>query len=430
MISCPRCARQRARPSTRRLACALASCVPLLPLHGHAAAPRRASTTRSGATRCPARCCSTARWASASSDWRSGSASGSSATGPSRGRADSCQHCRYALAGTHPDIHWYFPRPRLKDGDASPAKIEDDFREAIGERVKTGAYAPPPPEDGHLRRHDPRDGRIRRRSRRRSAHRKVYILGEAERMVVREDAEEAAGAFLKLLEEPPTRTRTSSSRPASRVRSSRRSARGSSPSACRRSAPRRCRRRARRAGDARRRSRTPAVRPSCAEQRRAGRRSARARFSAGAEWADALARARRMLDAASGRDRREQMRDSAAPGSSKARGAFSTSLDALTALLHERVRTATERGKPAMPPGRGSRARRRSSWRRSVRPGNVNPQLITSELLRRLEELLHDADDRETGSRTWPRDGTARMVDVERQARHRPDGPRDRVRSR
>ncbi|MBC7672955.1 MAG: hypothetical protein H7247_11095, partial [Polaromonas sp.] len=113
-----------------------------------------------------------------------------------------CQHCRYALAGGHPDIHWFFPRPRLKDADAAASKIFDDFREAIGERVKTGVYAPPAPEEGIY------VSTMRAMVQSASlapalAARKIYILGEAERMVLREGSEDAAGAFLKLLEEPP-----------------------------------------------------------------------------------------------------------------------------------------------------------------------------------------------------------------------------------
>ena len=31
-----------------------------------------------------------------------------------------CQHCRYALRGVHPDLRWFFPRPRLKESEPSP----------------------------------------------------------------------------------------------------------------------------------------------------------------------------------------------------------------------------------------------------------------------------------------------------------------------
>src|SRR4029079_13517844 len=63
-----------------------------------------------------------------------------------------------------------------------------------------------------------------------------------------------------------------------------------------------------------------------------------------AEWAEALARAQRMLDVAGSRDRRAQMRVALGQGAAKARGAFSTSLDTLSSLLHERARAALERG--------------------------------------------------------------------------------------
>ncbi|MEP7070498.1 MAG: hypothetical protein ABI789_14710, partial [Usitatibacter sp.] len=96
-----------------------------------------------------------------------------------------CQHCRYAMAGNHPDIHWFFPRPRLKDSDASPGRIMDDFREAIGERTATGIYAPPAPEEGIY----VATMRAIVQSAAMSpaiAARKIYILGEAERMVLQE----------------------------------------------------------------------------------------------------------------------------------------------------------------------------------------------------------------------------------------------------
>ena len=303
--------------------------------------------------------------------------------GPEPRPCGRCQHCRYALNGTHPDIHWYFPRPRLKDGDATPARIEDDFREAVGERVTTGAYAPPPPEEGiyvstiraivHSAVMAPA-----------LAARKVYILGEAERMVVRDDAEEAAGAFLKLLEEPPARANLilTTSEPAaliptirSRLAAVRVPALG--------------------AADVDAVLTEPAMREAIAaaggpadpgEQRRlAG--GAPGALLGGAEWGDALARARRMLDAAAGRNRKEQMKTALMQGSSKARGAFSTALDALTFLLHERVRAAAA-ADDAEGASAAACALDEVELAKERASGNVNPQLITSELLRRLEERL------------------------------------------
>jgi DNA polymerase-3 subunit delta' len=94
-----------------------------------------------------------------------------------------------------------------------------------------------------------------------------------------------------------------------------------------------------------------------------------------------------MLDAASNRDRREQARTALMQGSSKARGAFSTSLDALTTLLHDRVRAATDRGNSA---GASAAAHALDfvEAAKTRATGNVNPQLITSELLRQLERLI------------------------------------------
>jgi hypothetical protein len=94
-----------------------------------------------------------------------------------------------------------------------------------------------------------------------------------------------------------------------------------------------------------------------------------------------------MLDAATAGDRREQIRAAMAQGSSKSRGAFSTALDALTSLLHERVRDSADGPDPR-------RARSAAQALEIVEDakeqatGNGNPQLVTSELLRRLERVL------------------------------------------
>jgi DNA polymerase III subunit delta' len=304
-------------------------------------------------------------------------------TGPELRPCGACQHCRYAGTGSHPDLHWFFPRPRLKDGDASPAKIADDFREAIAERVRTGAYAPAPPEEGifvstiraivHSAAMAPA-----------LASRKVYVLGEAERMVLRDGAEEAAGAFLKLLEEPPARANLilTTSEPGaliptirSRLVAVRVPALGAADAEAVLSEP------------AMREAVAAAGGPrSMGEQLRLAA-GAPGSLLSGAEWGDALARAARMLEAASSGDRREQAKTAIMQGSSRARGAFSTSLDALTTLLHDRVRAAAERGQANAARG-AARALDCVELAKERATGNVNPQLITSELLRQLESHL------------------------------------------
>jgi DNA polymerase-3 subunit delta' len=294
-----------------------------------------------------------------------------------------CQHCRYALAGAHPDLHWFFPRPRLKDADPSPAKVVDDFREAVGERVTTGAYAAPAPEEGIL------ISTIRAMVRSAAmapaiGARKIYVLGEAERLVMREGAEESAGAFLKLLEEPPARANIilTTSEPAaliptirSRVVALRVPSMGDADVDAVLDEP------------AMQAAIVAAGGPSKREEQRRLAGGAPGALLAGAEWADALTRARRMLDAASNRDRREQARTALLQGSAKARGAFTTALDALTVLLHERVRASAQRGNAS---GATAAARALNVVERAKEraTGNVNPQLITSDLLRRLEGLL------------------------------------------
>ncbi len=127
-------------------------------------------------------------------------------TGQGQLPCGACQSCRFALAGTHPDLHWIFPRPRPKDSDHSAAEIEADYADAIAGRMEAnGLYAPPSGSEGifvatvravvHAAALSPA-----------VAHRKVFVIGDAERMVSQEGADQAANAFLKLLEEPPENT--------------------------------------------------------------------------------------------------------------------------------------------------------------------------------------------------------------------------------
>lgn len=304
-------------------------------------------------------------------------------SGPAPRPCGTCQHCRYALAGTHPDIHWYFPRPRLKDSDPSPEDVEEDFREAIGERTRTGVYPPAPPEDAIL------IATIRAMSHAAAlapalGARKVFVLGDADRLVVRDDSEYAAGAFLKLLEEPPRRTHIvlTSSEPGALI-----------PTIRSRLVAIRVPPLGAEALDgvlaepAMRDALTAAGVPARADERRRLAAGAPGSLLGRAEWADAMNRAQRMLDAAAQRDRKAQMRVALSQGVAKARGAFTTSLDALTTLLHERARSAIQRGNTDAARA-ASRALDLVEHAKERATGNVNPQLITSELLRRLEDQL------------------------------------------
>jgi hypothetical protein len=76
-----------------------------------------------------------------------------------------------------------------------------------------------------------------------------------------------------------------------------------------------------------------------------------------------------------------------AAGASGARGAFTDILDALLVILGERMRAAlhdgNERRAAAM-----SRAAERVGEARILASGNVNPQLITADLLRDLSSAV------------------------------------------
>jgi DNA polymerase-3 subunit delta' len=74
-------------------------------------------------------------------------------------------------------------------------------------------------------------------------------------------------------------------------------------------------------------------------------------------------------------------------GSSKARGAFSISLDAMTTLLHERIRSALARTNYA-DAARSSRALDAVELAKERAAGLTNPQLVTSQLMRDLEALF------------------------------------------
>ena len=297
-----------------------------------------------------------------------------------------CQTCRYATALTHPDLHWIFPRPRPRDADPSPEEIQADYAAATAERVSAGGlYAAPSGGDAIF----VATVRAMLRSAALSpalAARKVFIFGDAERMVPQEGADAAANAFLKLLEEPPADTTIilTSSVPGSLLPTIR--------------------------------SRTVAVRVPFLSDEAVGQfvadeRVARAAADAGlparaadlvvlaagapgtllgrADAGSARTRARRMLDAATApAATANRMALALSAGAAKARAGFTETLDALTAELHSRARDQVTRhhsdGALATTLAVGAVDRART-----LAGGNVNPQLITATLLNELTDILN-----------------------------------------
>jgi DNA polymerase-3 subunit delta' len=284
-----------------------------------------------------------------------------------------CQACRMVLALHHPDVHWVFPRPRKELG-ADPAleEVQADFDAMRQERAGTnGLYARPGGSEGifiHVTRllvqvasRTPALGK-----------RKIMIVGDAERMVPQASSQEAANAFLKLLEEPPADTTIilTSSELGSLLPTIR--------------------------------SRVVAVRVAPVDET-----SVRAflaepsvnatvpnlpvvelvRFAAGApgsligaeERGAAVTRAKQLLAAADG-SAEQRLRAAFTSGSAKARGAFADTLDALTVLVHDRAREAAARGDEPTA-RRSARLVPAIEEAKRAAEGNANPQLVTAQLL-------------------------------------------------
>ncbi len=290
-----------------------------------------------------------------------------------------CQHCSYALKGVHPDLLWYFPRPHLKDAtNAALDEVAQDYADAVAERIAaSGLYAR---ADGSQGIYVYTSRLIVQQATKTPsmARRKVFIVGDAERMVPQTSSQEAANAFLKLLEEPPADTTIilTSSEPGALLPT------------------------------IRSRVVTLRVAPVSAETVRAFLAQPEAAAAVGnapiedlvrlangapgsligaADRGAALQRARAMLDAA--RSGREQLlRAAFTTQSSKARGAFSDVLDAMTVLLHERSRDAAKHGNGAAAAAAARGIKFVEIAKRSAE-GNASPQLVGAHLLTQLAEV-------------------------------------------
>jgi DNA polymerase-3 subunit delta' len=290
-----------------------------------------------------------------------------------------CRHCTYALQGAHPDLRWYFPRPRLKESaDVALDDVARDYAEAIAERTGAhGLYARPDGSQG-IYVYVSRLIVQQAASTPAMARRKVFVVGDAERMVPQTSSQEAANAFLKLLEEPPADTIIilTSSEPGALLPTIR------SRVVCVR-VPR--------LSDG-------AVRAFLAQPGAAAAAGTGApidelvRMANGApgslmgsdDRGAALGRARALLDATH-RGREQVLRAAFTQGSSRARGAFADVLDAMTVLLHERAREAVGAGDGARAAA-SARAMQMVEDAKRAAEGNAIPQLVSARLLRRLEE--------------------------------------------
>ena len=115
-----------------------------------------------------------------------------------------CRSCRQVLELSHPDLHWFVPIPRPKAGepDRQVEEASDLLIEAIVSRRESPLQESP---DG-MAFHPLASIRLLLRKAALTpvqGGRKVFVVGEAHRLVPQESSPEAANALLKFLEEPP-----------------------------------------------------------------------------------------------------------------------------------------------------------------------------------------------------------------------------------
>jgi len=129
-------------------------------------------------------------------------------TSPREGRpCQECVACRRSANLEHPDLHWFvpIPRPDVGDPDKAVAQAEEALADVWAERRASGVWGAPEGLAGH---HLASVRLLLRRLYVKPALgvRKVFLIGDAERLVPQEQNPEAANALLKGLEEPPRDT--------------------------------------------------------------------------------------------------------------------------------------------------------------------------------------------------------------------------------
>ena len=108
----------------------------------------------------------------------------------------SCQHCRYAMDGVHPDIRWFFPQQRAKGGsDIALDDVARDCAEAVAERASANGIYPRPDGSNGLFLYHSRLLAYEAVRTPAMARRKVFVIGDAERMVRADAGKDRHAAF-------------------------------------------------------------------------------------------------------------------------------------------------------------------------------------------------------------------------------------------
>ena len=119
-----------------------------------------------------------------------------------------CQPCKLVLNLSHPDVHWFMPLELTKksgDADKQVEVVEEALAAEMAARREQPLYEAPSGLASHG------IAAVRLLLRRLAlkpamGSRKVFVIGDAERLVPQAGAEAAANALLKALEEPPANT--------------------------------------------------------------------------------------------------------------------------------------------------------------------------------------------------------------------------------
>jgi DNA polymerase-3 subunit delta' len=115
-----------------------------------------------------------------------------------------CRACRLVGTLSHPDLHWFVPIARPKASD--PDKQVDEASQALSQVLEDRRAQPLYGEVDGMASHGIAMVRLLQRRAALTAvegGRRVFIIGDADRLVAQEASPEAANALLKLLEEPP-----------------------------------------------------------------------------------------------------------------------------------------------------------------------------------------------------------------------------------